>query len=342
MWSFRRLIAVTLSGSLVIASGVGAANAQVAPQRDEPVTVSIPIHTVNTPNGNGLNGTVMMKVGGSNALRVIVDTGFAGLVLFPGAWQRTPAHVVMTNTTERVRLPNGSRIKAVRGSATMTFGGVTTTEAIPFLYSKSNSRYLRAWVKKGVYGIVGVGTKGGGSMVNPLTALPGEVGKHWSIHFDRSFGRDGALVLGARAPAAARMTFQLLPLGVNAVDARLWNDQAARGCWTFRSGPTRCVDTWFDSAFTKMRVVGKDFSHLRTNRKGMLRPGTQVAFAAPGAAFYGHIFLAGRQASRDLVQVKPKGTSLINTGNSFYFDYTLTYDLVTGRISVSDPVGKAD
>jgi hypothetical protein len=33
------------------------------------------------------------------------------------------------------------------------------------------------------------------------------------------------------------------------------------------------------------------------------------------------------------------GSPSINTGNSFYFDYTLTYDQVLGTISLSDTKG---
>jgi len=340
MRTVRALAATGISVALVLAGTAATAAGPVTPQRDTALTVNIPVRTVNTPNGNGLNGTMLMKVGDSAPIRVIVDTGFSGLVLFPGAWQRTPAGVILSSETERVSLPNGSRVRGTRGFATMGFSGITTTEAIPFVYSNSSSRYFNAWAKRGVYGLLGIGTKGGGSMVNPLTALPGTVSKHWSIHFDRR-GTSGALVLGAQAPTNATMTFSLPPNGENSVGAQLWDDQAATGCWTFAEGEERCVDTWFDAAFTKMRVIGSDFADLRTNRKGLLRVGTPVALAAPGAAFYGDSFIAKRQASNNLVKVIPRGDSLINTGNSFYFDYTLTYDLVTGRISVGDPVRKA-
>lgn len=50
-----------------------------------PVTISLPITTADTPGRNGQNGILTMRVGRSAPLRVIVDTGFSGLVLFPGA-----------------------------------------------------------------------------------------------------------------------------------------------------------------------------------------------------------------------------------------------------------------
>ena len=60
------------------------------------------------------------------------------------------------------------------------------------------------------------------------------------------------------------------------------------------------------------------------------------ALIAAGSAFFGHKFIAGRTGSRNLVRLIPRGKPTINTGNSFYFDYTLTYDLAVGTVSLSD------
>jgi hypothetical protein len=316
------------------AAAVPAPHTGITVTRPAPATVSLPVRTMETPGRNGHNGTIVMRVGSSAPVRVIVDTGFSGLLLFPGVWDRTPAGVTIGTQTGTVRAPNGARIKGVRGTANMTFSGVSTIEAIPFIYSNTPDRYLEQWTDMGVYGLLGVGTKGGASMVNPLSALPGILGRQWSIHFSRTKGTAGALVLGSPPPPDARMTFPLNYLGTNSVGAPLWDDQAATGCWTFAGGAEQCVDTWFDAAFTLMRVKGDAFTDLATDGRGYLSTGTRVTLAAPGAAFIGHAFKAGSRASRNLVKVSTKGDSLINTGNSFYFDYTLTYDLVTGRISL--------
>lgn len=333
------LIASTIAGAVVLAgTPLAAATPAFEPgltvKRPVPATVTLPVRTMPTPGRNGHNGTILLRVGASQPIRVIVDTGFSGLLLFPGVWDRTPAGVRMGTETGTVRGPNGTRIKGVRGTATMAFSGVTTTEAIPFLASNTPNAYLKQWTDMGVYGLLGVGTKGGATMVNPFTALPGTLGRQWSIHFSRTKGTAGAVVLGAQPPADALMNFPLTYIGTNTVDAPLWNDQAATGCWTFAGGAESCVDTWFDAAFTLMRVVGDDFADLPADRQGYLTTGTEVTLAAPGAAFTGHAFTAGSQASRNLVKVIANGDPLINTGNSFYFDYTLYYDLINGRISL--------
>ena len=329
--------AVALLAAAAVLAGTPVATADPQPaQRPQPVTLELPVRTVETPGRNGHNGTIRMRVGGSAPLRVIVDTGFSGLLIFPGAWDRTPAGVTVGTEKAFVRAPNGQRIRGLRGSASMSFAGVTTTEAIPFVYSDQPNRYLQRWTDLGVYGLLGVGTKGGASMVNPFTALPGILGRQWSIHFSRAKAPGGMVTLGAPLPPDALMTFPLPYVGTNAVGAPLWDDQAAPGCWTLADDSKACLPTWFDAAFTLMRVKGAGFADLPVDRQGYLRTGTPVTLAAPGAAFTGHTFTAGQRASRNLVTVIPRGDPLVNTGNSFYFDYTLGYDLITGRIALSD------
>lgn len=335
-----RIIAVGMLAGAAVLAGVPSAtaapvsDAPATVKRPTPPTVQLPVRTMQTPGRNGQNGTITMQVGASAPIRVIVDTGFSGLLLFPGVWDRTPAGVTIGTRTGSAPAPNGRRIPGVLGNAAMTFSGVSTTEAIPFLYSTKPNAYLKQWTDMGVYGLLGVGTKGGVSMVNPFTALPGILGRQWSIHFSRTKGTSGAIMLGAAPPPDTVMTFPLPYAGTNAVGAPLWNDQSATGCWTFAGGEESCVPTWFDAAFTLMRVKGDGYADLPVDAKGYLTTGTEVTLAAPGAAFIGHDFKAGSQASRNLVNVIPNGDPLINTGNSFYFDYTLYYSLISGRISL--------
>lgn len=329
-------IPATLAVTVALA-GVSLAGAPVSAARpsDTPVTVHLPVRTVETPGRNGHNGTILMRLGDSRPIRVIVDTGFSGLLIFPNAWGRTPDGVTIKPQRGSFRIPHGPTVGTLTGSAVMSFSGVSTTSALPFEYAQRSNRYLQRWEDLGVYGLLGVGAAGGGSMTNPLTALPGTLGRHWSIHFDR-LGRDGAVVLGALPPPSSRMTFPLRYIGENSVGAPLWNDRAANGCWTFAGRPPLCVRTWFDAAFTLMRVSGRAFTGLPVDSDGYLANGTRVTLSAPGAAFIGHRFVAGQRASRNLVQISPSGNATINTGNSFYFDYVLTYDLTLGRISLSD------
>lgn len=307
-------------------------------------TVALPVETVTSAGRGGLNGVTTMRVGRSKPLRVIIDTGFSGLLLFPGAWDRIPGGVRMAKERASGPTPDGGRMSGLRGSAPMTFNGVTTAVDVPFIYATAPSAYARQWERMGVYGLMGVGTKGSGSLVNPFSALPGNLGLRWSIHFDRPTagqgGTRGEVVLGAQLPVDPVMTFQLKPNGQNVNGALLWDDQAAPGCWRFGNQREVCADTWFDAAFNIMRVKGSQFQRVPHDKQGWVRTGTRVEVAAEGAAFIGSTFRAGSTPSRNMVKVSGGRSALVNTGNSYYFDYTISYDTVVGRLSLSDPTGK--
>ena len=85
-----------------------------------------------------------------------------------------------------------------------------------------------------------------------------------------------------------------------------------------------------------MRVKGRVFKGLPQGNTGLLKSGTRVELAAPGSAFVAHKFVSGNQESRNFVRVIPAGVGTINTGNSFYFDYTVTYNVAIGYIYFSN------
>jgi hypothetical protein len=304
----------------------------------EPVTVSVPVRTIDTPGRSGQSGIVEMTVGRSAPLRVMLDTGSVGLRL----WGGRPAGARLSSTTIRTDLA-GSRVPGLIGRAPMGLGGVTTTLDVPFQLIDTDSSYIQQWKNQGIVGILGIGV-GSGQLTNPLVAMPGTLGLRWSVHFDRDAagpgGRPGALVLGAEPPTDATMNFRLPYIGLNVNGARLWDDHAADGCWTFGAGPLQCVPTWFDSGFTVMRVKGRQFSRVPQTPTNLVRSGTRVSLTAGSSAFEGHRFAAGDTGSRNLVRVIPRGDATINTGNSFYFDFTVTYDVVSGDLHLSDPSRK--
>lgn len=304
-----------------------------------PPTVSLPVQTVDTPGRGGQNGTIEMRVGKSAPLRVIVDTGFSGLIVFPGAWDRRPGGVRQSKTRVKVDAGSLGVVSGFPGTATMTFGGVTTVTEVPFVSVAKANPYLRQWTKNGVYGLLGVGTKGAG-LINPLSTLPGVLGLRWSIHFQRTQGktrnRRGELILGARGPLNPTMSLSMPYLGTDVNGARLWDDQATPGCWRFGQRPEVCLPTQLDAAFNITRVRGSRFRSLKTNKDGNLRTGTLVRWAAPGSAFVGVRYKAGNKPSVNLTRVIPKGSGQVIVGNTLYFDNVVTYDTVTGTVSIKE------
>lgn len=304
----------------------------------QPVTVGVPVRTITTPGTSGQSGIIDIRVGESRPLSVMLDTGSVGLRLWSGA---QPG---MTLSKKKIAsVTGGESIPGLRATAPMSIGGVTTTVDVPVQLISSSSAYISSWKARGISGILGIGT-GTGGLTNPLMALPGDLGLRWSVHFTRnaadSSGRVGVLTLGALPPTNADMHFTLPYLGVNTNGALLWDDHAADGCWTFNRGREYCVPTWFDSGFTQMRIKGREFSGLPPTPEGKLKSGTRVGLAAGSSAFVADTFSAGTTASKNLVRVTPSGTATINTGNSFYFEYTVTYNVLTGDLYLSKPPRK--
>ena len=311
----------------------------------EPAQVTVPLRMMDGPRLAGQSGVAEIRLGGSAPIPVVVDTGFTGLILFPNAWTRKPGGVSMATSRVSAAMPGGKSVKGFPGTAPLTINGVTTVYPIQFLYTSSDSPFFDAWRKVGVRGLMGVGTKGSNIMVNPLSALPGELGLRWSLHLVRDVmstgGRNGSLVLGAQPPTAPSLVYQLPYVGENVNGAAMWNDHAANGCWKFGATREECVPTTFDSAFTTMRIVGRQFGRVPQDTRGMVRPGTRIGLAAEGSAFTGWSITAGGRASADLAEVISSGKSAVNTGNAPFFNFTVTYNVATGRVYLSDPIGKA-
>jgi hypothetical protein len=341
-------VAMVVSASLVsparAADALDALNpdapASSSPAATQSPTVSIPVRTVDTPGRGGQNGTIVMRVGKSAPIRVIVDTGFSGLVLFPGVWDRKPAQVRQSDTRVSLDTETLGKVRGLRGGAPMTFNGVTTTTTIPFITATGSNPYLRQWTNQGVYGLLGIGTKGEG-FVNPFSALPGVLGMRWSIHFKRTrtdaSARRGEIVLGAEPPLESTMSLNMPYVGQDANGSLLWNDQATPGCWSFGKRPEVCLPTQLDAAFNITRVRGARFRTLPTNNDGNLRRGTAVNWAEPGSAFSGISYRAGSRPSVNLTRVIPRGQARIIVGNGLYFDNVVTYNTITGNVYISDP-----
>jgi hypothetical protein len=287
---------------------------------------TIPVRMVDAPGSAGKIGIISMKVGTSAPISVVVDTGSIGLRL----WAKKP-----------------SGLQSSSPSAYMTFGGIRTTSRVAYQFVGSTSQFvgstsssIQRWKSQGIDGVLGIGI-GKGSLTNPLMSLPPRFARSWSVHFSRdSDQRGGDLVLGAVVPGNAIMNFPLERVSGQQGEPSLWNDRGAQGCWTFSTPRTYCVSTLFDSFSTVMRVTGREFSRVPTTTNGELRNGTRVTLAAQGNAYIGARFNAGKESSRNLVKVDPRGSSEINTGNSFYFSHVVTYNVTTGDIYLHEPAQK--
>lgn len=342
----RRMLGVLMAGVVGItlaAATVPAASADNEPAplnggepaAAAPVTVRVPLVTV--PNSFGQTGVLRIQVGRSAPMRVILDTGSTGLRLFPGALDRFRTGAKVTGTT--ISTPNdGGTLQGFVASAPITIGGVTTTRSVPFQVVKNTSSWVQQWLARDVYGILGIGT-GRTPLPNPLLALPGNTGTSWSVHFGGVPGYEipggGALVLGASVPSDAVATLRMPPVGPDGYGALLWDDHKASGCWTIGSLRTTCMDTWLDSVAAQLTLAGPTFAALPTDADGVVKSGIPINMSAVGTTYDFWRIKTGTIKSYDYTVAKPKAPRMVNTGNRIYYDFTVTYDVTVGTISLS-------
>lgn len=307
------------------------------PAQMQPVTVRVPLVTV--PNSFGQSGVLAIRVGRSAPMRVILDTGSTGLRLFPGALDRFRAGVKVSGKT--ISTPNdGGTLHGYLAKAPITIGGVTTTRSMEFQVTKNTSPWVQQWLAKGVYGILGIGT-GRKPLPNPLVSLPGSTGQRWSVHFGgipaKRIPGGGSLVLGAAVPTDAVANLNMPPVGPDGYGALLWNDQQASGCWTVAKRRTVCLPTWLDSVADQLTLSGPSFAGLPTNDDGVVKSGIPIHLSDEGSAFDAWSVVTGTIPSFNLTKANAKAPRLVNTGNRIYYDFTVTYDMTNGRISLSRP-----
>lgn len=313
----------------------------------ESATVSVPVRTMDGMRAfTGKLGAIDIQLGNSRPFTVGLDSGFTGLLLIPGAWSSQPGGVTLGRRSSTVSLSDGQRVRGFAGKASLTISGVRSVNPVPFVYTTSDSPFFQALRSTGVHGLLGVGVKGSNSMTNPLASLPGELGVRWSMHYSRNNAKHGpdagTLVLGALPPTQPTMVFQMPPNGKDVNGAQLWDDHATPACWTFGRLAERCVPTTFDSGgFSVLRAFGISGPGLQTDANGDLRFGTPVSLAAPGSAFTGWSYRSGQRASVNRTLAYKRGKPAVNTGNAIFFDFTITYNTVSGRLYLSNPVGKA-
>lgn len=320
------------------------ADASLSTAARESASVSVPLSLRNGARG-GQIALAEIRVGRSAPIPVLVDTGFTGLVLFPNAWTKTPAGVSIGRTAIKASIASGIKVPAYQGQATVTINGIQSVVPVPFAFTTSQNPILQQWKRTGARGLMGIGLKGSETMVNPLTTMPGELGVRWSVHLSRSLGsgggRTGAIVLGDPAPADPDLVFPLASLGTDVNGVNLWNDQSINACWKVGVARERCVPTVFNMLETTMRLRGPAFRTAPTVSNGFLRPGTRVELSAPTSAHVGWSFPAGTRGSTNLVDVTRWPSSRVSTGDAAYFDFTVSFNTLTGKIYLSDPVRKA-
>ena len=324
-------------GALV---GTSAASATARLSATVPVTV-----LGGQGSSQGARPTVEVRVGNSNPVPVLLDTGSSGLRIFNTAVNRgTGSGVTLTSQPSNITYSGGHRFTGVVANAVVTIGSSATQVPVSFAYveqafciaSKPTcpaSGGIPGFEQSGAYGILGIGTQSsGGGIVSPILGLPGSLAKKWSLHLA---GASGTLTLGATLiGAGSAATIPMRQIGSSAGSA-LWADSRLPLCLSV--GQTNaCVPGLFDSGTYTMQVSGSVLGQAPTiTGTDRVVVGTPVTVRLSGASAPFWTFTAGTTKSADLVTVKTGRGPFVNTGVQAFYDYTITYDDTSGQILLS-------
>jgi hypothetical protein len=288
---------------------------------------------------------VEVRVGNSNPVPVLLDTGSSGLHIFNTAVNTgTRSGVTLTSQRSNITYSGGHRFTGVVANAVVTIGSYATKMPVSFAYVEQASCIaskptcpasggIPGFEQSGAYGILGIGTQSsGGGIVSPILGMPGSLGKKWSLHLA---GASGTLRLGARLPAArSATTIQMRQIGSSAGSA-LWADSSLPLCLSVGQ-VNACVPGLFDSGTYTMQISGSVLGRAPTIRgTDHVVPGTPVSVTLSGASTPFWTFTAGTTKSADLVTVKTGQGPFVNTGVQVFYDYTITYNDTSGRIRLS-------
>ncbi len=341
-------VAAAVTGAVAVTSlCLSEGNGPVAAAATNPVIVPVSVVGGQGSPG-GASPIVEVRVGTSEPVPVILDTGSSGLHIFDTAVDTRPgAGVRVTSQASNITYAGGHRFAGVVASADIFIGSQAAAGPVPFSLVKSASCIVSKpscpaaggmagfEAKTGADGIMGIGTQHSrGPVTSPILAMPGSLGQSWSVHLS---GTTGTLVLGARAPQGATIvaTFQMKPLA--SVGGRsLWNDSALPLCTTIGAARA-CTPALFDTGTPSFEVSGREFGALpTTSASGQVQSGLRATVAQKGGATPFWTFTTGTAKSKDLVRIKSSQGSYVIAGVQAFYSFTVHYDDQLGTIALCD------
>jgi hypothetical protein len=296
----------------------------------------------------GASPIVEVRVGASQPVPLILDTGSSGLHIFASAINTTPdAGVIVTAQKSNITYAGGHRFTGVVASAVITIGSQATAGPVSFslvngascIASKSTCPAAGGVAgfeaKKGADGILGIGMQSSqGPVTSPILAMPGTLGQSWSVHLS---GTTGTLILGAPSQSSATTvaSFQLKSLGTTGGRA-LWNDAALPLC-TMVGTTQACTPGLVDTGTPSFQVSGPVLGQLPTvSTSGQVQSGLPVTVTKEGAGAPFWSFTTGTSKSQDLVRVESGQGPLVNTGVQAFYDFSIRYDEANGTVGLCD------
>jgi Protein of unknown function (DUF3443) len=330
---------------LLLAACSGSTNGPTSGHEASPATGVVPIAIAGGGGSAlGVRPLVEIRVGRSEQVPVLLDTGSVGLHIFaPAVSTGRGSGVVLTSTPQSITYSGGMRFTGVEASSVLTIGSYSTASPVPFALVEhascttakpdcATADGMSEEIAAGEYGILGIGIHEAPSgLWSPLLAMPGPLGRSWSIHLT---GRSGSFVLGARVPtAAAETTIHLRSQGATP-HGRYWADADVSLCLSVGTVRT-CAPSLFDTGTSAVQLTGEEFAEVPLTPGTLdVVPGTKVAVSGAAASEPFWTFDTGPAGSGDSVFVHRGARAFVNCSVEAFYTFTIVYDDTDGTITL--------
>ena len=301
-----------------------------------PTTVPVSIEHRDGDSSAGYMAVVEASIGGGDQVRLVLDTGSAGLVVASDAVGSdvTAPSSPSTTTVDYV----GSSVAGEVEQATVSIGGVSTAAPVDVLVADCSGGCSGAFYgTDGILGIAASDDSGAVDPYSPLLQLPSPYDQGFTLDLTSGGGTTGTLVIGPVAPPSGAVALQLgtsTPAATYPSGMTAW-DKDPRLCWTIDSG-TACGLTDLDIGMADTQV---STSVPGAQSSGDYAGGTAISVAPSEGASPIWTFTTGSTASDDQVVANGDlGDTAFNTGIAFFFANVVAYDMANGQILVS-PAG---
>lgn len=359
---------ITVGAAAATAAAMLWGGAPALGQETDPSGTSVPVYAgaVFQEDGSAIFLPLVDVDVAGVTLRMMLDTGSQGLVVYPGALDDAPDPVTVTDAVADLHY-DGANIDGVVALADVAVGGVTSIAPVPFALA-SSCEPARCLGGEGVHGIIGVSqgyddyTASDGMdyvWYSALAQLPAPASLGYTLRFDSPGTTDGERIgtLELGAPAVGGEGDGVTTLQAGATDATYPDgttvyEKPVRMCWTI-SGVSSCHQTVLDSGEYSSVLFGSQFQPFALHEPnpapwpgvpsvslyGPLQPGTAVSFGAPGAAepFWART-VGPAYRSMGLFE-DSTGEQGFNTGNLFFIGRSVGFDRTDGRVFIGPVEG---
>ena len=302
------------------------------------VPLSIPSFQSITPP------TARIKLGSGPALKVAVDTGSSGLLVFQNEIAKGSVASLHHGSGDTGEFADGTQFLARLGQASVSIGGIRSSKPVTIgvisqiacVGSHPTCPGMAGVIgyesASGLDGILGIAPGRHGTIYSPLSQLPEPYASSYSVELGPGLG--GQLILGSITRGKLLLAHsQLSKTGTNANGTPSWNPDLNNLCWSVGSAHPSCFPTLLDTGSADVFLPGRYFGASARIASTQLPPGTRVRLYVEGSSSPVWDATAGANTDGLRAFIDPTLSEAVS-GMAIFFDIRMSVAIWTGSVSL--------